>query len=151
MVPGFRCAPSGLRRFWLPARWSKLKPLEAESWSDCAANERPVAERFRRLPGICWHGGLRPLAIREVGSEADRFDGCSILRDAQSERRAGVEMPDLNGINAVPVRALAALQQKVDGGRTGAAVGTGLVAKGLAKMPTLGMRRKPEQADDLLR
>src|SRR6185312_9187881 len=63
------------------------------------------------------------------------------------ERRAGVVMPDLVGIDPMPVRALAGLQQEVDGGR-GAARLVGRAVH-LAKMPALGMRLQPEAGNDL--
>ena len=98
-----------------------------------------------------WNGGLRALAVREVGSEADRLDWRALRRDAKFEWSARIKMPDLHCVDAVPVRSFARLQQKVDGGRAGTAVGAGLIAKRFAKVSALRMRREPEQVDDVLR
>jgi hypothetical protein len=46
-------------------------------------------------------------------------------------------VPDLDGVDAVPVRALAARQQEQDRGRDGAAVDLARIAEGLAVVTAL--------------
>ncbi len=69
--------------------------------------------------------------------------------DFELERRAGVIVPDLDGVDAVPVRALAARQQEIDRGRGGAAVDHAGIAEGLAVVAAFGMRLEIERADDV--
>ena len=63
-----------------------------------------------------------------------------VLGDAQFERRARVEVPDLGGVDAVPVRGLALGQQIEDRGHRAAAAVLGGVAEGLAKVAALRVR-----------
>ena len=53
-------------------------------------------------------------------------------------------MPDLVGIDAMPVRALAGLEQEIDRRALGR-------AEGLDEVAALGMRLQPEARDDLVR
>src|SRR5882672_2066956 len=129
--------------------WRKLEPREFESGRHRAADERPSANAFRRLPGACRYDGLRALAGREIGPEPDALDRSLVARgDLECERRAGVEMPHLRRIDPMPVRALAAREQKIDRGRSRArAVDRASVPKSLAEVPAFGMRLEIEQAD----
>ena len=112
----------GASTFRLPSGGRQLKSGERKSRRDRAAEQRPVAEALRRLPGARRHDGLRLLAGGEVAAEPDSLDRRRDLAAiSSSERRAGVEVPDLGGIDAVPMRALAARQQEIDRGRGGAA------------------------------
>ena len=52
-----------------PVRRRHLEARELKSRRDRAADQRPVAERFRRLPVTGRHDALRPLAGREIGAE----------------------------------------------------------------------------------
>src|SRR6185437_13727309 len=67
----------------------------------------------------------------------------------QLERRAGVVVPELVGVDRVPVRALARFEQEVDR-RRGAARLLGR-AEGLAIVAAPGMRLQPEEGDHLVR
>ncbi len=73
---------------------------------------------------------------------------CEISR---AKRRAGIPMPDFDRVDAMPMRALAARQQKVDRGRRRApivrSVGWRRIAKRLAEMPAFRMRLEIEQPD----
>ena len=69
--------------------------------------------------------------------------------NGQAQRRAGMEVPRLRRIDAMPVRALAARQQEIDRGRGSAAVDRRRIAERLAEMPALRMRREGEHADDV--
>src|SRR5579864_635392 len=149
-----RCTPtwaqpraSRLRR---PALWRQLEVLEVKARRHSAAAERPIAERLRRLPGLSRHHGLRPFAVRKIAAKHHIFDASLAVRDFQLERRAGVPVPDLGGIDPMPVRALAARQQKIDRGRCGAGVlDLPHIAKHLAEMAALRMRFQIEQPDDV--
>ena len=50
------------RQLRRPAFRRQLEALEFETRRDGAAAQRPVAEAFRRLPGVSRHDGLRALA-----------------------------------------------------------------------------------------
>jgi len=84
--------------------------------------------------------------LAKVGRKADAFvdkKKAPITAACRDAIRAA-----LDRIDAVPVRTLAARQQKVDRGRGGAAAIHGArVAEGLAKVPALGMRLELQQAD----
>jgi hypothetical protein len=57
-------------------------------------------------------------------------------------------MPRLNRINPMPVRALAARQQKINRRRSSATVNGAAIAKRLAEMPPFRMRFQIKQPDD---
>lgn len=123
---------------------------ELKARRDGAAHQRPVAERFGGLPGTCRHGCLRTFARCEIATQRHAFD-TTRLRDFQRERRARIPMPNLDRVNAMPVRALAACKQEVDCGGCGAAALNVLhIAKGLAEMPALGMRFQIEKPNDVV-
>jgi hypothetical protein len=61
------------------------------------------------------HDGLRPFARGEIAAERDAF-AAPPFRDFKFERRPGIPVPNLDGVDPVPVRAFAARQQKIDGG-----------------------------------
>ena len=87
---------------------------------------RPVAGTFRGLPCMGRHDRLRHFASSEIGTEPDAARAVAI-GDLQGQRAAGVIMPDLHGIDAVPMRAFAARQQKID--RGGARAPSGIAAE----------------------
>ena len=74
----------------------------------------------------------------------------SLLQNFEFKRRAGVPMPDFDRIDAVPVRTLAARQQKIDrsGCRT-VTIDLPDIAKRFAEMPAFRMRFQIEQPDDV--
>src|ERR1051325_11058083 len=115
-----------------PALGRELEALELEAWRDRAADQGPVAERFSGLPGACRHHGLRALAERQIRSEPQRLRACAVV-DLKLQRAAGMPVPGFGGVGAVPVRALAALEQEVDRGRGGAAARDGLRVAGGAE------------------
>ena len=67
-------------------------------------------------------------------------------RDRECKRCSCVVVPDLGCVDPMPVRTLAARQQKVDRGR-GSASACDRVAEGFAEMPALGMRLEREPAN----
>src|SRR6185437_7876107 len=92
---------------------------------------------------------LRQLARGEIGAERDAAPS-AVVGDLQGQRVAGIIMPDLDRIDAVPVRALAARQQEIDRGGKGAAIGIAVrVAKRLAVVAAFGMRLELEPRDDV--
>src|SRR5262249_18391940 len=127
-----------------------LEGLELESGRNGAADQRPLTESLRGLPRVRRHYGLRPLAGGEIGSQREAFDrAVGVERDLERERRAGVIVPDLDRIDLVPMRALAAREQVIGRGRCRArAVHHTRVAERLAKMSALGMGLEIEQAHD---
>ena len=94
------------------------------------------------------HDGLGLLADAEVAAEPQITDGSAVVAHRKFERRAGVMVPDLVGIDPVPVRAFAGFQQEIDR-RAGAASGT-WSSEGLDEMTALGMRPQPELRNDFL-
>src|SRR3546814_5757590 len=98
------------------------------------------------------HDALRPLAGGDVGTERQlRHGGAGFCREAEPQGRAGMPVPDLDRIDAVPVRALARLQQEIDRRRARPAGGVGLrITEGLGEIPTFGMRLQAERGDDLV-
>src|SRR6202158_4157746 len=126
----------------------QLEALEREAGRDRAAGKRPIAEAFRRLPRARRHRDLRNLAAGEIGAKADDFF-LGAVDHRQLQRRAGVIVPDLDRVDAVPVRALAARQQEQDRGRSGAAVDRAGIAEGLAVVPAFRMRLEIERTDDI--
>lgn len=82
-----------------------------------AADECVGAEAFGRLPAIGRNDGLRPLATQKIGTQHDYLDRRPVRRAVERERRAGMVVPDLDGVaNPVPVRTLSGFQQVVDRG-----------------------------------
>ena len=119
-VDGFRCALPILRvqllqerilLSWLPTLRRQLELRKLESRRDRAADQRPVAAAFRRLPGARRYERLRLFAARDITAERDRLLRAAVLRNPQGQRRAGIMVPHLDGVDAVPMRALAARQQ----------------------------------------
>src|SRR6185503_8381363 len=83
-----------------------------------------------------------------VGSEPDdRF--LDAVDDLEFERRARVVMPDLDRVDAVPVRAFAAGEQEQDRGRRRSAADQTRVAEGLAIVAALRVRLQRELGDHL--
>ena len=92
------------------SNFAKSKPRR-----DGAADQRPVAGAFGGLPGLRRHDRLRYFAGGEIGTEPDAASAIAI-GDLQHQRAAGVIVPDLHRIDAMPVRAFAARQQEIDRG-----------------------------------
>jgi len=98
-------------------RGRHLEPPEFESGRHGATDQRPVTGGLRALPGIRRHDRLRPLAGREIGTERHQMRCAAVMGDLQHQRTAGIVMPDLDGIDAMPVRTIAAREQEIDRGR----------------------------------
>lgn len=115
------------RRIWPCCRGStcrnveiwcrKLESREPEPRRDSASHQRPFAKTARGLPVMRWHYRLRHVALSKLGPQNMRLvRALRIRRDTQLQRRACVKMPDLCGINPVPVAVLARFQQEQDRG-----------------------------------
>src|ERR1700722_1459262 len=144
----------------LPIRRRQLEGGEFETRHHRAADQRPVAARDRRLPGVRRNDALRALAGREIAAEHDAL-AAARRRNFELERRARVPMPDLDRVDAMPVRTLAARQQKIDrGGRRTGDADAALprergrqrerdIAKGLPVMPAFRMRLQIQDPDHI--
>jgi hypothetical protein len=92
---------------------------------------------------------LRALPREEIRAETMQTCLAAVLRNANFQRRPGVEMPDLGGIDLVPARNLAGVEKKINQRRDGPAPRIPRrIAKGLAEKAALRMRLQIEQADD---
>src|SRR5262249_27414147 len=91
------------------------------------------------------------LAGDKIGPERQARDrSLRVRRDLELERCPRVVEPSLDRIDLVPVRALAAREQKIGHGRGRArAIHLTGVAERFAKMSAFGMRLEVEQADQL--
>ncbi len=137
--------PSGAHR-----RRANSKRCKIESGRDGAADQRPVASAFGGLPRMSRNDRLRLLVRRQVGAKSDHALTI-VVSDPQRQRFAGVVVPDLDRIDAVPVRALALCQQEVDRRRGRAsAINNSRIAKCFAIVPAFGMRLQPEARDDFV-
>src|SRR5262245_49763156 len=131
---GFADVSSGF-----PVLRGELETGEFETRGDGAADQRPVAEAFGRLPGTGRNNRLWPFAGREISPERDALDRPSrTRRDFERKRRARIIVPDLGGIDPMPMRALATRQQEIDRGR-GCACAFDRVAERFAKMAAFRM------------
>src|SRR5438876_7412859 len=132
-----------------PALGRYLQRRKIKTGCDRAAHQRPVAGAFGSLPRFRGNNGLRHFARGEVGAEPDAALA-AIVGNLQAQRVAGVIMPDLHRIDAMPVRALAPRQQEMDCGGQRTSVGVDAsVAKCLAVMPAFRMRLQVEPRDDV--
>ena len=105
-----------------PALRRQFELRKIESRRDGASDQRPVAGAFGGLPCVRRHDRLRHFAGGEIGTEPDAALAV-IVGNLQRQRAAGVIMPDLHRIDAMPMRALAARQQEIDRGGARASVG----------------------------
>src|SRR5207237_10618348 len=88
-----------------------------EARRDGAADQCPGAKAFGGLPAISGHHYLRPLGGFEVGPEDIFVDDSALMAEAEPERGTRVPVPDLGGIDAMPGRIVASLQQIIDRSR----------------------------------
>ena len=124
-----------------PTLWRQLELRKLESGRNGAADQCPVAAALGCLPGVRRHDRLRHFAGREVGAELYAALA-AVISDLQRQRRAGVIVPDLDGVDAMPVRALAARQQEINRGRSRTPAG---IHAGIAKRLAI-IARLPDAA-----
>jgi hypothetical protein len=85
--------------------------------------------------------GLRPLAGDKIVPERYPFALSGCASDIELERRSGMPVPDFCCVDPMPVRVLAARQQKVNRRRGGAsATDLPRIAECLAEMAAFRMR-----------
>src|SRR4029078_9557026 len=133
----------------LPILRRQFKCRKIKSGRHGAADQRLVPVAFGGLQGRRRHDRLRLFAGGEVRPEPEAPLSI-VIRDLQRQRVACVKWTELNGIDAMPVRTLAAWQQEIDHGgpRAAVCVGTG-IAKRLAIIAAFRMRLHFEARDDL--
>ena len=133
----------------MPTRRREFKTGEVEGRRHSAADQRPTTERARCLPHAARYDDLRRLAQPEIAAEPEMMNGMAIIAHREFQSGARIMMPDLVGIDFVPVRAFARLEQEEDRG----AGATARIRRpeGLAKMPAFGMRPQPEAGNDFVR
>src|SRR5271168_1691412 len=124
----------------LPPLRRHLELRKIKSRRDGASHQSPVAGAFGGLPGVRRYRRLRLFAGGQIAAEPDHAPAVAI-GDLQTQRSARVIMPDLDRIDAVPVRAFATRQQEIDRRGERASVGiTSQVAKRLAIMSAFRVR-----------
>ena len=101
-----------------PVHRRQFEAFERETGRDGAAAQRPIAEGFRCLPGARRYCHLRDLVRMDIAAEPDDLFARAVDQ-RQLEGCAGVIVPYLDRVDAVPMRALAARQQEIDRGRGG--------------------------------
>jgi hypothetical protein len=77
-----------------------------------AADKRPAAERAGGLPDAARHDSLRQLTKIEVSADAEMAQLMAIVAQRQFERRAGVVVKYLVGIDLVPCERSPAWRRK---------------------------------------
>lgn len=122
-------------------------------------NQRPIAPTPSPLPLILRDDSLGELNLtrlvpEQIVPEDVLPDGRAVIeREVQRQGRAGVPVPDLGGVDAVPVGELVgALQEVVDGGADGPvrARHQGGVPERLVEVPLLAAGRQVEERDYFL-
>ena len=113
---------------------------EIEGRRDGTVDQRPVAERPCRLPGVGGHDNLRSILCFQFLAEPVRLLVLIFRGDGKFQRRTRVMVPDLDGVDAMPGRGLAGAQQVINRCARAAPAGWRLVAENLAVMPAFRMR-----------
>ena len=100
---------------------SKPSRSELEAGRDRAAEQRPGTEAARGLPRVCRHQPRAGARLRAGWIRAG-IRAASRRPDLEQQRHPAVPVPELGGIDPMPARHLAGLQQKQDRGRMRAAL-----------------------------
>src|SRR4051812_18697554 len=93
-------------RAGLPALRCQLERRKIKTRGHRATDQRPVAGSRCSLPSIRWNDALRFVAGGYIRPQLD-YTPPVVVGDLQDQRRAGVIVPDLHRIDAMPVRAFA--------------------------------------------
>ncbi|KAK4135698.1 AIP3-domain-containing protein [Trichocladium antarcticum] len=141
------------------ARKAKDDRIRREVWerqNGIVSEPRPVAVALGALPLPRGDDHLGLVALEDIGAQHNlAHAGAVVVGERQGEGRAGVVVPDLGGVDAVPERlADGALEEVVDGG-AGGAVAVGRldqqrVPEGLLEVALLRVGDEAELGDDLL-
>lgn len=126
-----------------------FKVLKKKGRRDCAAHQAIVTRALGGLPSHGRHLDLRTLALGNRGPKRVHLHP-GIGRNLQAEGAAGVVVPDLSAVDAVPTRALAVAKKEVNCAPSAAIVAPGLVAPGFGKVAALGVRPQIERFDDVV-
>ena len=129
-----------------PGRSSK--PSKVKAGVTVAPTEREAPEGTRRLPDAGLHDELRHLTRRHIGPEHAHVATPVRPFTAELEGIAGVEVPQLGGVDAVRGRDLSCEQQVVDGAAGGPLPGGGRRLPGAAVPAALGMGSEIEGGDE---
>ena len=132
-----------------PSRGRELEASEVEGGRHDAADQAPRSKRASRLPGARRDDRLDTLAAGDIGPEPMRRHGqIAVGPDPQFERVAAGVLPDLVGIDAMPVRSLAGLEQVEDRAADRSLAGRRLGPPRLDIPAALRMRLHAEGFDD---
>ena len=93
------------------------------------------------------HDQMRMLPVREIRTKMRGLGRVTVGGQRQGQRIAGGEMPDLGGVDPMPGRDLARLQEKVDAGDRASAAAIGRVAERLDIVAAFRMRAHVEAID----
>src|SRR3977135_3148959 len=96
-----------------PIRFGQFEFCEIKPRCNRASDQCPVAATLGSLPRLSGHNRLRYVACDEIRTQPDAALA-AVIGNLQGQRAAGVIMPDLDRIDAMPMRALAACQQEID-------------------------------------
>ena len=94
---------------------------------------------------------MRMLAGLEIRTKSPCLGVMTIVGKRQDQRIASSEMPDLGGVDPVPGRNLARLEEKMDAGQRAPTTAIRRVAKGFDIMSPFRMRLHPEMTDQPIR
>ena len=121
---------------------------EFKSRRDGASRQRPVAAASGGLPCLRRNDRLRHFARGEIGTKSNAAPIIAI-GDMQGQCAAGVIVPDLDRVDAMPMRSSMARQQEIDRGRQRASAGVERGSRNVSrKWPPSGCGAS-EPRDDL--
>lgn len=154
--PSFETRAGALLRMTFSLWWHQAPSLSApvqtlQNRIPARRCNRPASSRrsLSRLATPARARWLAALRRRRGRVKADRARSAA-AGDFKHQRAAGVKMPDLDRVDAMPVRAFAAREQEIDRGRNGASIRIeARVAKSFAKMPAFGMRLEVKPRHDV--
>ena len=113
------------------------------------ACQGPWSEASRRLPRAGRNERLRAFTRTQIHANPHVDDLYAVSRHGKGQRRPRVPVPDLDGIDPVPMGDFAGRQQKIDRGGDGPAIVIHRISKRLAIVPTLWVRFQFQYPDDL--
>src|SRR5687768_6883534 len=128
---------------------SQLEFVEFESGGNRASHEAPRTQGLRALPDAGRHDELWFFAGGDVGAKK-ATGNAAVFLCRKRQTRAGIKVPDLGGVDAMPVGPFALPQQIVDGRRCRAAVRRARIAEGFTEIPALRMGTERQRLDDVL-